>query len=593
MDQAAIRALTSQLADDFSWLEMHGRSQADQAMQVASLRLAAATVRNVIGPALEGQTARPLHLVVVGGAGAGKSTVANMLSGSMLAESNPQAGFTRHPVAYCASNADTLWASHLGFLGPLRRLSTPSPASLDEDVYQVRRVPTEPGKFSLLDNFVVWDCPDMTTADSDNYVPRLLEVAGLADVLVYVASDERYNDEIPTQFLKLLLQAGKAVVPLVVKMRAGDVPAFLDHFQKVVLDPLPIKPLAPLAIPQLTQEQLADPVHMAPEHRIPLLNQISVFAAQAQASRLRSVTAAMNFLKTNQAQLLGVAQSDLAALDEWKRLVKQGQLEFAERYRHEFLAGEQFPRFKEALVRLLDLLEIPGIGKVVGGILRAPGNLIKSLVTKVAQRPVAPALPERPVLEGALNGWLDSLRKEAARRAKTHALWAYLERSFTVGKADQFRAQFEQNLRDFHLAINQEVDKTARGIYEMLERNPVALNTLRGCKLTIEVGTMVGTVAGTMAVVGGLASIPLGLLAGWLTHQIAELVGRQFVEYQRELSRRRQEGLVAQYLTIPLAEQLSQWPTADESPFGKLTVVLRRIPEAIKQLEELVGQLPK
>ena len=68
-------------------------------------RLAAASVRNVIGPFLEGQGVEPLHLAVVGGAGAGKSTISNMISGCMLAEANPQAGFTRHPIAYVSSKA--------------------------------------------------------------------------------------------------------------------------------------------------------------------------------------------------------------------------------------------------------------------------------------------------------------------------------------------------------------------------------------------------------------------------------------------------------------------------------------------------------
>src|SRR5919109_890945 len=87
----------------------------------------------------------------------------------------------------------------------------------------------------LLQNAVIWDCPDMTTWAATGYVPRLLEVAGLADVIVYVASDERYNDEVPTQFLHLLLRAGKAVVVCLVKMREVDAPAFVAHFKKEVL----------------------------------------------------------------------------------------------------------------------------------------------------------------------------------------------------------------------------------------------------------------------------------------------------------------------------------------------------------------------
>src|SRR6202043_1081667 len=144
-------------------------------------------------PFLDGQEPTPLHVAVVGGAGAGKSTVANMLSGATLAEANPQAGFTRHPIAYTSATGPINWAAHLGFLGPLTRLTQPSPSSLDEDVYQVRRVPADPTTFDLLKDFVVWDCPDMTTWAAAGYIPRLIETAALADVIVYVASDGRSN----------------------------------------------------------------------------------------------------------------------------------------------------------------------------------------------------------------------------------------------------------------------------------------------------------------------------------------------------------------------------------------------------------------
>src|SRR5262245_66471138 len=130
MDQLAVRTLTSQLADDLGWLEEHYRRQPEQAAHAGQLRLAAALVRNCIGPFLDQQPPTPLHIAVVGGAGAGKSTVANMISGAVAAEANPQAGFTRHPIAYTTANGAIDWPAHLGFLGPLRRLNEVLPANL-------------------------------------------------------------------------------------------------------------------------------------------------------------------------------------------------------------------------------------------------------------------------------------------------------------------------------------------------------------------------------------------------------------------------------------------------------------------------------
>src|SRR6516162_5959305 len=150
MDGLSVRELTKQLADDFSWLEEHCRHRAEQGMEAGQLRLAASLVRNVVGPFLDGQPPRPLHVVVVGGAGAGKSTVANMLSGDVAAEANPQAGFTRHPIAYTGADGPLSWAGHVGFLGPLQRMQQPGPSSVDADVYQVRRVPAETHTSALL-----------------------------------------------------------------------------------------------------------------------------------------------------------------------------------------------------------------------------------------------------------------------------------------------------------------------------------------------------------------------------------------------------------------------------------------------------------
>ena len=94
--------------------------------------------------------------------------------------------------------------------------------------------------------------------------------------VVYVASDERYNDEVPTHFLRLLLQSGKMVVVCLMKMEEADAPAFVAHFQREVLDRMPARAVATLTVPQLTHAQLVDPNHNAPQYRVPLVNQIFV-----------------------------------------------------------------------------------------------------------------------------------------------------------------------------------------------------------------------------------------------------------------------------------------------------------------------------
>src|SRR5207247_9119791 len=128
-------------------------------------------------------------------------------------------------------------------------------------VYQVRRVPVDSNDGELMSSFVVWDCPDMTTWAAAGYASRLIEIAGLADVIVYVASDERYNDAVPTQFLRLLLEVGKPVVVCLTKVKPENAAATLRHFEKEVLSELPRGRVTTLVIPFLSPDVLEDPVH--------------------------------------------------------------------------------------------------------------------------------------------------------------------------------------------------------------------------------------------------------------------------------------------------------------------------------------------
>jgi hypothetical protein len=593
MDPHGSRALTTLLADDLGWLEQHCRQHPEQALHTGQLRLAASLARNSVGPFLDDQPPTPIHVAVVGGAGAGKSTVANLLSGAVAAEANPQAGFTRHPIAYTSANGPLNWTGHLGFLGPLHPLTQPSPSSLDEDVYQVRRVPSDPASFDLLKDYVVWDCPDMTTWAAGGYIPRLIESAALADILVFVASDERYNDEVPTQFLQLLLQTGKPVVAVLMKMKESDAPALIAHFQKEVIAHLPHPPgggvVSTLAIPFLTPAQLADPARQAARHRIPLLNQVAVLGMPPASARRRSVVGATQFLVRHCDQLLSVAQQDLRALQSWQAVVVAGQADFEQRYLREYLTSEKFRGFDEALVRLMELLELPGIGKFLSGtlyVLRTPYRLLKGLVVKAISRPDAPGRPEYPILEDALNGWIDLLRKEAARHDDDHALWAHVAEGFHGGGlAERIRERFQQNYRNFQTGLTSEVDRTARAIYEQLEKTPALLNTLRGGKFALDVAAIGGTLAA-----GGINwhDFILVPLVASLTHQLVELLGKSVVDTQREQTRERQQALMKQHLSAPLAEWLTQWPATGGSDFERLQLALRRIPAAVAQLDARV-----
>jgi GTP-binding protein EngB required for normal cell division len=587
------RAAVGGLAADLGWLEDHCRRQPGLAAHAGGLRLAAALARNVLGPFLEDQPAKPLHVAVVGGAGAGKSTVVNFLCGAVVAEANPQAGYTRHPTAFLPPAGATLPGT-AGFLGPMRREGGEHPANLDEDLYQVRRLPPGPGGDPLAE-FVVWDCPDMTTWASAGYVARLVEVAALADVVVYVASDERYNDEVPTQFLHLAVKAGKAVVVVLTKMRESDEAAMAEHFRQEVLGRLPKRPdgtvpaVPVVPFPQVPPAVRGDPAGAGAKYRVALLNQILVQCESAEAARNRTVANAARYLAAAGDGLLDVARRDLAEFDAWKAAVRTGRLGFEDRYRNEYLAGERFRRFDHYRDRLVDLLELPGAGRVVGNVLwvlRFPYRWTRDTVSGLLVRPDMLNLSERTVLDAALVGWLDGLRAEAVRRAGTHPVWAAAAHGFDGGLGAEARDRFQQAYRTFELKETDDLETTGRQLVARLEGNPGLLLILRGGKLAADGAVVVAVVAATWVPAWyHLLLIPLGVSA---THQGAELVARGAAEAARLKVRHDREALVQTTLTGPLADWLGNWPATGGTAFERLQQVLARVPQLIRELDERV-----
>src|SRR5262249_50696791 len=148
--------------------------------------------------------------------------------------------------------------------------------------------------------------------------------------------------------------------------------------------------------------------------------QVAVLGDPPAVARQRVVRGAADYLIAEHENLLTAARQDIAALEGWRSVVYAGQVDFDNRYCREYLTSEKFRSFDEALVRLLDLLELPGVGKLVSTtlwVVRTPYRLVKGWLSKTLSRPQAPSLPELSVLEDALEAWLDLLRKEAVRRA--------------------------------------------------------------------------------------------------------------------------------------------------------------------------------
>lgn len=589
MEPSDLRGTIRALADDFGWLEGHCRAHPEQAVHATYLRLAAALVRNVVGPAIEKVKARPLHIAVIGGAGAGKSTIANFLVGRAVAEANPQAGYTRHPIAFVPEQHVASWPATDGFLGPLVRQDSNAPSSKDEDIYQRRSV-SVPHDDPLAE-FVVWDCPDMTTWAAGGYASRLTEVAALADIIVYVASDERYNDEVPTQYLHLLIKAGKAVVVCLTKMKEADAAGLTEHFRAEVLGKLPSLPdgsapnIPVVCIPNLTVAERTDPKTNSGQYRIALANHLLALCPNAEAARKRTVANAVHFLETASAGLLDVAKADLVHVNAWYASVAAGRQAFEDRYRREFLSGETFRRFDKTRDDILDQLELPGQAKAIStiiGFARWPYVKARDFLVSIVGRPPALALSEQDVLKNAMAGWLDGLQAESIRNAAIHPVWKQAASAFGTGAKQTATDRFAASLREFETKEIMELESAGKGITDRLAKNPGLVNILRGLKIATEVILVLAVIWYTWPPNGWIILvIPLVL---YFVHQITEWIVRAVVETARAKVRSQRMGLLAAHLSTPLNDWLATLPITQNTSLERLQQVLARVPKEIRDV---------
>jgi predicted kinase len=590
------------LASDLAWLERYAHERPELEAAVVPLRLAAALLRNHVGPLLANRPALPLHIAVVGGAGTGKSTVANFLIGRAIAEANPQAGFTRHPVAYVAAGSEHAAQVQQGILGPLKSIPGPVSSDRDEDVYQVRQVGQVQPENEPLQLAVVWDCPDMTTWKANQYQTRLVETIGLADLVIYVASDERYNDAWPTQYLQYMLQAGKPVIAVLTKMQPDQREPLLKHFREHVIARIPecSGVSAVVALPTLTAAEQADPAGAAVEHRSRLLEPINWWLKKPHKTRHESATRAVRFLNQFQETLLAPARHDLNAIAQWRRWVDEGQVTFEQRYQNEQLSGEQFPQFSAAMLRLMELLELPGVGQYVSKamhVLRTPYRWVKSWVKK----PDAVAVSMQQVITAGYQGWRDRLRRELLAQNGDQPVWKALRQAFQTaplsrsGEAPGVKAGstdgFDQRLAAFMDAQAQESETIARAIYQELEKNPTALNTLRGLKFSVEAASLTGVIvtAGTHLL---LDAVLVPVVAS-LTQAVTEALGKQYIDSQREKARVHLLAMFQETLSRPLATDLREWPSQLVPTLPQLEQIVERVPASLKTLQAALEQAEK
>ena len=152
----------------------------------------------------------------IGGTGTGKSTLFNVFCGAELSIAGVERPKTIGPVAYAHETVE--W--HDAFPFPEMRVHGHFPAESPGE----KPAAGAPGRLAVishnrerLSHLVIVDTPDVDSVEEQN---RLIaeDLSLLADVVIFVASPEKYADDIPARVLRRVLEDHKQVYYLLNKV---------------------------------------------------------------------------------------------------------------------------------------------------------------------------------------------------------------------------------------------------------------------------------------------------------------------------------------------------------------------------------------
>lgn len=533
------------------------------------------------------------HIMVFGGAGAGKSTTSNILAGAEAAEANAQAGYTRHPIAVYSNDPEgppQTWPSRLG---ELVRIDGSPPGSLDEDRFSIRIVSDAAVDPEFLRAYVVWDCPDLTTHDAARYSSRVVEIAALADMCVYVASDERYNDESPTRFLQMALAAGKPTIVALTKMSEFDAEEMASLFRRQVLSGsagaehvLDVHPIpSPL---RGKAAQLHTPTF---PHGRRLRELVRSALADLDGARRKASEAALRLLSERRAALLDPLAHDVGQWKAWVELVQRSANAAVARYEIEYLdrtLGEDFTRSWDALLRVFAL---PGraarLWKALE-YLRAPYRVVKAFARRYVNQSSAGELDESKFLHTIREQLLDSLLVGVAARRASHPFWEALHADLVQPEDLPVEAAFREHRARQVRDLRRRSREASERLEIWLTDSEFLVPGLRVARLALDALAVAAAAYCGWLWFGGwsfwtlvLAAVALGAVDDLVRFACREVVRRQ----REDLSRRRKED-VRELFRAAYVDVLTRLPKGLGDRLERLSCLCGRVPQSIWRLQQ-------
>jgi hypothetical protein len=526
------------------------------------------------GLLVESNSKIPLQIAILGPTQTGKSTISNLILNSHKAGISPLAGYTVHPQGFCHQTTLKQCVDLQGFYGRFQQLPQNELDSKRYDCYSL----TENNEVApLLPDCVFWDTPDFDSIDSTDYREGVIRTIALADIVVLVVSKEKYADQSVWEMMSSIEPFHQPTLICLNKLIEGNeeliISSLKEKWKQARSDAFPT------VIPLYYQKQTAMPVWPSPEIK-------QFFQLQKKVSQKNHFAYQQELLNKYWHSWLEPIVAEHETLKTWHALVDKNIEQIIQEYQRDFLDHPHYyDTFQNALIELLNLLEIPGISRVITKTRRVLTWPIRKMFA-IGMKPKSALSQETMILtqlgDHLLISLADQLLEKIDTDAKQNKWWndCYC---LLRQQRNEILVHYNRSVDEYCLTFQQDVDATANKLYHNLSEQPIILNSLRATRASTDAAAIALIIATGGIGVHDLVITPAMLSITSLLTESA--VGSHMNGVEAELKQHQMETVKSQLFIACLKQSLSVLPEK-LAEHGRFNISVEQVQQAESQRNE-------
>ncbi len=452
----------------------------DYQQRVEQLLFAEAFIRK--GQLIENYSKFPLQIAVIGPTQAGKSSIVNLLLNDTQAGVSPLAGYTVHPHGYCHGLFSDDCDGMQHYFGRFQCLEQ---SMLNRNRFDCYSLANSQSSSALLPACVCWDTPDFDSIDAADYREGVIRTIALADLVILVVSKEKYADQSVWEVMKTIASFQQPTLICVNKLSEGSETQILNSLQQKWQqhrrDPVPE------IVPLLFQKQVPLPIWPAAQGK-------AIYKLAAKVSHSKHFIYQQQWLNRYWQQWLEPILAEHHAQRDWQMLVDQCIGQALKDYQRDYLDHpHHYDTFQNALLNMLNLLEIPGIAKVMGKTRRIMTWPVRKLMSLGKEAYRGNSVQEVAVLNQISTHIMIQLADKLLEKNETEAppVGWWKETAATLRqKKIAILHEFELAVADYHLSFQMDVEETSQKLYRKLQEQPMTLNSLRATRASTDIAAI-------------------------------------------------------------------------------------------------------